>query len=153
MNEKVRMKTARNVLAATMALLAFRAFGQFAVDWSTVDGGGGSSTGGVFSVTGTIGQPDAGTMSGGNFTLHGGFWGATAVVQSPGAPLLSICVTNQSVILAWPSPSAGFQLQEAPAVGTTNWLDVAASPQMNGGEKQVTLPVPPGKRFYRLHKP
>lgn len=153
MSAKVRMKTARNVLAATVALLALRAFGQFAVDWSTVDGGGGSSTGGVFSVTGTIGQPDAGTMSGGNFTLHGGFWGATAVVQSPGVPLLSITVTNQTVVLTWPAPATGYQLQEASELGTTNWFAVAASPQLNGGEKQVTLPVPVGNRFYRLHKP
>ncbi len=31
-----------------------------------MDGGGGASTGGVFTVSGRLGQPDAGTMSGGN---------------------------------------------------------------------------------------
>ena len=36
----------------------------YATDWSTIDGGGGTSTGGGYSVRGTIGQPDAGTMSG-----------------------------------------------------------------------------------------
>src|SRR5690242_9846728 len=41
----------------------------FAVDWFTVDGGGGTSMGGVFSVSGTVGQPDAGRLSGGNFTV------------------------------------------------------------------------------------
>jgi len=46
----------------------------FTLDWYTVDGGGGTSTGGLFEVSGTIGQPDAGVMSGGNFTLTGGFW-------------------------------------------------------------------------------
>jgi hypothetical protein len=34
------------------------AFPQYALDWWTVDGGGGASTGGVYSVTGTMGQPD-----------------------------------------------------------------------------------------------
>jgi hypothetical protein len=50
--------------------------GLFTLNWSTLDGGGGTSTGGVYSVSGTIGQPDAGTMSGGNYSLAGGFWGA-----------------------------------------------------------------------------
>ena len=60
---------------------------SYSIDWSTVDGGGGTSTGGVYSVTGTIGQPDAGsTMSGGNYTLEGGFWGIIAAVPTPGAP-------------------------------------------------------------------
>jgi hypothetical protein len=30
------------------------------VDWFTIDGGGGTSTGGQFSVSGIIGQPDNG---------------------------------------------------------------------------------------------
>jgi hypothetical protein len=29
------------------------------LDWFTIDGGGGTSTGGVYAVSGTIGQPDA----------------------------------------------------------------------------------------------
>ncbi len=39
-----------------------------------MDGGGGTATGGGFTVQGTIGQPDAGLMSGGDFTLAAGFW-------------------------------------------------------------------------------
>jgi uncharacterized repeat protein (TIGR01451 family) len=52
------------------------------IRWHTVDGGGGtSSTGGAFSVGGTIGQPDAGApMTGGVFTVTGGFWGSAASV-------------------------------------------------------------------------
>ena len=60
-------------------LLAVNASAQsYSLDWSTIDGGGGTSTGGIYSVSGTIGQPDAGAMSGGNFTLQGGFWGIVA---------------------------------------------------------------------------
>ena len=36
--------------------------------------------------SGTIGQPDAESMSGGNYTLQGGFWGVVAAVQTVGAP-------------------------------------------------------------------
>lgn len=32
---------------------------SYSIDWFTIDGGGGTSTGGVYSVSGTIGQPDA----------------------------------------------------------------------------------------------
>jgi hypothetical protein len=32
---------------------------NFSIDWFTIDGGGGTSTGGLYSVIGTIGQPDA----------------------------------------------------------------------------------------------
>ncbi|MCA3004772.1 MAG: hypothetical protein LW650_08755 [Planctomycetaceae bacterium] len=46
----------------------------FAISWYTIDGGGGTSTGGGFTLSGTIGQPDAGVMTGGGFTLQGGFW-------------------------------------------------------------------------------
>ncbi len=61
------------VLVATAACTA--AYGQFEVPWFTVDGGGAmNSTGGSFAVSGTIGQPDAGTMSGGGYVLSGGFW-------------------------------------------------------------------------------
>ncbi|MDX1555655.1 MAG: hypothetical protein R3212_06490 [Xanthomonadales bacterium] len=50
---------------------------EFSIDWYTIDGGGGTSTGGVFSLTGTIGQHDASpaTAQGGAFSLSGGFWG------------------------------------------------------------------------------
>jgi hypothetical protein len=43
--------------------------------WWTVDGGGGTtSQGGNYALSGTMGQPDAGLMSGGSYTLRGGFW-------------------------------------------------------------------------------
>jgi hypothetical protein len=32
------------------------------------------SVGGMFVLSGTVGQPDAGTLSGGAFTVLGGFW-------------------------------------------------------------------------------
>lgn len=46
----------------------------FSVTSWTVDGGGGVSVGGNVTVTGAIGQPDAGApLSGGNYHLSGGF--------------------------------------------------------------------------------
>ena len=47
---------------------------SYSIDRFAIAGGGGASTGGNFSLNGTIGQPEAGTMSGGNYSLAGGFW-------------------------------------------------------------------------------
>ena len=45
------------------------------LSWWTVDSGGGSSsTGGGYTLAGTIGQPDAGVLGGGDYILTGGFW-------------------------------------------------------------------------------
>lgn len=42
---------------------------DYNLSWSTIDGGGGTSSGGNFVLSGTIGQPDAGTMAGGDYRL------------------------------------------------------------------------------------
>ena len=49
---------------------------ELQLPWSRVAGGGGTSgDGGRFSLSGTIGQAEAGVMSdGGNFALSGGYW-------------------------------------------------------------------------------
>jgi len=124
---------------------------SFSIDWFTIDGGGGTSTGGVFSVSGTIGQPDAGHMSGGNFTVDGGFWGIIGSIQAPGSPLLSVFVTStNSVIISWPAPSTGFSLQQNSNLSTTNWSTVTNAVENMGGNNQVRIAPPLGNRFYRL---
>lgn len=83
----------------------------YSLDWHALDGGGGTSTGGVYSVSGTIGQPDAGAMSGGNYSLTGGFWSLLSLVQIPGSPLLTISFTStNTAIVSWPSPLDWFHL-------------------------------------------
>ncbi len=64
--------------------------GDFEISSHTVDNGGGTSSGGDFVLTGTIGQPDASlqTASGGDFQLTGGFW-ASGAVTPPGELLFS----------------------------------------------------------------
>src|SRR5262249_46476369 len=139
----------------TLSLAAAVSHAQnYSIDWFTIDGGGGTSTGGVYTVSGTIGQPDAGRMSGGNFTLEGGFWGIIAAVQTPGAPLLTVRVSGtNSVIITWPSPSTGFGLFQNTNVAGTNWTSVATSPTDDGTTKTVIITPPVGNRYYRLRNP
>lgn len=57
----------------------------YAVDRYTIDGGGGSSSGGNYEIQGTLGQPDADPLqpsTGGTFEITGGFWPGL----SPAAP-------------------------------------------------------------------
>jgi hypothetical protein len=58
-----------------LTLVATAQAQSYGITWWTIDGGGGTSTGGGYTLSGTIGQPDAGTMTGGSYTLVGGFWG------------------------------------------------------------------------------
>ena len=59
-----------------------QADGPYEITWHTIDGGGGTSTGGPYTLTGTIGQPDAAWSIGGIYELLGGFW--------PGGPLCEV---------------------------------------------------------------
>jgi hypothetical protein len=61
------------LLLSTAVVNSFMSDG-FQLNWWTVDGGGGVSTGGEFLLQGTAGQHDAGDLQGGRFTLAGGFW-------------------------------------------------------------------------------
>ena len=132
------------------------AFAQnYSIDWFTIDGGGGTSTGGVFSISGTIGQPDAGRMSGGNFTVEGGFWSIIAAVQTPGAPLLKVFrTTTNTVVISWPAPSTGFSLQQNPVVNNgASWIGVTNVPVVVGSDNRVIISSPAGNKFYRLKSP
>ena len=132
-----------------------RASGQsYTIDWYKVAGGGGTSTGGVYSVSGTIGQHDvSGAMTSGNFSLTGGFWSLYAV-QTPGAPVLSIKLTTTNTAqVYWPSPSTGFNLQVSTNLATTNWITPAESVTDNGTIKFIIVNPPAGNRYYRLKNP
>src|SRR2546426_11429414 len=90
---------------------------NYSIDWFTIDGGGGTSSGGQFTLSGTVGQPDAGTLTGGNFELEGGFWSAITVQQVPDAPILKIKLINGGMAaLSWSLSVAGFSLQETTTI-------------------------------------
>src|SRR5204862_1743204 len=125
-------------LALLLSLAALGASAQnFSIDWFTVDGGGGTSTGGVYSVSATIGQPDAGTMSGGAYTLDGGFWGIVAAVQTPGAPLLTITHSGGNVIISWLAPTEGFGLEMRDGLAAGSWSADTNTPVVTNDQKTV----------------
>lgn len=64
-------------LLAALLLVPSIAVGDFEINWHTIDGGGAmQAAGGIYELSGTIGQHDAGAtaMTGGVYELNGGFW-------------------------------------------------------------------------------
>jgi hypothetical protein len=130
------------------------AHAEYSIDWYSIDGGGGTSTNGIYSVSGTIGQHDAGTtMSGGDFSLTGGFWSIQAI-QTAGAPLLGIRLTGTNTAqVYWPSPSTGWNLQVNSDLSTTNWIAPGESVTDDGTNKFILVNPSAGNRFFRLKNP
>ena len=127
---------------------------SYSINWYKIAGGGGTSSGGSYTLSGTIGQPDASTtMTGGNYSLTGGFWAAISVVQTAGAPTLYISESGSTVTVYWQNVS-GWVLQQnnslANPAGWTqndNW-----SPNANG-TNSLKLTSPAGNSFFRLANP
>lgn len=147
------MKTTLAWIGAALLMAGAASAQNYAIDWFTVAGGGGTSTGGVFSVSGTIGQADASpmTMNGGSYSLIGGFWGVVIPVQQVEAPtLFAQNLQNGSVKLYWAPNPPGFVLQEA---GTLNATQVAWSNAPSAYTNGVIIPGAMQTRFFRLIKP
>lgn len=134
-----------------MLLLATAATAQtFSITWSTIDGGGGMSTGGVYTVRGTIGQPDAGVMlTNGPYSITGGFWAMPIAVQVGGAPLLTIVAAGSGQAqVSWSPQTPGYVLQETWSLAPANWTN-----SISGATNPVVVPAVNPARFYRLFKP
>lgn len=141
------------VIALALAVLALSArpvVAQLAIDSHTIDGGGYAfSSGGGLTLGGTVGQPDAGTLTGGAFVLSGGFWLGGSVVsgvpETPGGPATpgtpdvpgsaSIPLTFR-VLPAWPNPFSA---------STTLGLDLPEA-----GPLQVRVFAPSGRLISEL---
>jgi hypothetical protein len=156
LKQKTDMKTNRNtrtLLVLTLLILLpahITSAQSYSIDWSTIDGGGGTSAGGVYSVSGTFGQPDAGpTMSGGNYSVDGGFWALPTAVQVTGAPLLTIApVAPGQATISWTPNTPGYALQETWVLSPANWTN-----SLSGATNPITVPATLPTKFYRLFKP
>jgi len=139
------------VLAALATVARAQSGGQFDLSWSTIDGGG-ASTGGRFALSGTVGQPDAGTLTGGSFKLEGGFWSGITLVQKPGAPILKIkLISGGLAIISWPVNVTGFMLEECPALNSGVWTTTLQSVADTATEHTVTVPASGLIKCYRLN--
>jgi hypothetical protein len=138
-----------------VSLLVFVAIGSdaqtYSIDWYKIAGGGGTSTGAMYQVTGTIGQPDAsGAMTGGNYSLTGGFWSLIAVVQTAGLPNLTIAHSGNSVIVFWPNTGSYTLQQNANLALANGWATSGYQINTSNGTNSITITAPSGQLFFRL---
>lgn len=145
------------LLGFILLLSAFclSAVGQsYSIDWYKIAGGGGTSTGGAYQVSGTIGQPDAsGALTGGSYSLTGGFWSLIAVVQTAGLPNLTITHSGNSVIVSWPATGSYTLQQNSNLAVSAGWATSGYSITTSNGTNSITITSPAGKLFFRLSSP
>ena len=149
-----RIQSLAFLIIGAIAFVATTASAQnYSINWSKIAGGGGTSSGGNYTLTGTIGQHDAGRMTGGNYTLEGGFLSGIVLVQTLGAPQLSIQLSGSNAIISWAvDGSTGFALQEAANLNSpASWSNSGATVTTSGNTKSVTVPAT-GMKYYRLKK-
>ena len=122
----------------------------FDLSWHKVAGGGGTSTGGVYPVSGTVGQHDAGgPLTNGVYSLTGGYWALPIAVQTTNAPTLAIIPAAPGwATISWTPPTPGFVLQETTSLSPTNWIN-----SLSAATNPITVPAVPPSKFYRLNKP
>jgi hypothetical protein len=140
------------ILCLLVSVLRLPAFAQsYSIDWYKIAGGGGTSTGGTYQVSGTIGQPDASSaMSGGRYSLTGGFWSIIAVAQTAGLPNLTITHSGKSVIISWPNTTSCTLQQNSNVAASAGWATSGYTITTNNGTNSITITPPTGILFFRL---
>lgn len=142
------------ILFSFLALASLPALAQsYSIDWYKIAGGGGTSTNGQYTLSGTIGQHDAGgPMTGGNYSLTGGFWALISVVQTAGLPNLSVTHSGNSVTISWPNTGT-YALQQNPVLTSAGWTTSGYTITTANGTNSITITSPTGNLFFRLKAP
>jgi hypothetical protein len=129
----------------------------FSMHWFKVAGGGAGaaqSSNGRFELIGTVGQHDATPQAeNGRFSLTAGYWSIVAVIQTEGAPLLTVHHSGGNAVVSWPSPAGGWILQQTEDAANPNWFSSPYAIADDGVDRSVFVPASTGNRYFRLIKP
>jgi uncharacterized repeat protein (TIGR03803 family) len=138
--------------------------------YGATTGGGASGAGTVFSLntdgsnftilygfSGPDGYLAEGLMLSGNTlygsTVEGGNANNGTVFALSLVPSLSISITNNQVVLSWPTWAPDFGLQSTTNLNSpTIWNGVSPLPAAIGGQNIVTNPITGTQMFYRLYQ-
>jgi hypothetical protein len=150
------------LMTGVLALLALTTFvfavpvqaQPYSINWHKVAGGGGmNSTSATYSVSGTVGQHDAGgPLVGGGYQLTGGFWAIDSVMQTPGAPILYITHSGATVIVFWQAVPVWILQQNNNLLNPSGWT-ASSGVTTSGGTNYLNLISPPGNLYFRLYYP
>ena len=152
----MKLKARSIVTAVLLGCLLSSAFSLrveaqgYTIDWYKIAGGGGTSTNGQYSLSGTIGQPDAGgAMAGGNYSLTGGFWSLISIAQTPGAPTLYISQSGGTVTVYWQNVGSWTLQQNGNLAAPANW-SASGGVTTSNGTNYLNVINPSGSLFFRL---
>lgn len=141
------------ILCLSLLLPAIGFTQQYSISWYKIAGGG-TSTGGQYSLSGAIGQPDAsGAMTGGQYSVTGGFWSLISVVQTAGLPNLIITRSGNSVIVSWVASGSYTLQQNGDLAVPEGWVTTGYSITTANGTNSITITPPTGNLFFRLSQP
>jgi hypothetical protein len=141
------------ILILSLLLPALGLGQTYSIDWYKISGGGGTSTGGVFTVNGTIGQHDSGQVfAGGNFSITGGFWSIIAAVQTPGAPTLYVGNSGNAVTVFW-NTVPGWNLQQNSNLGNASGWSTSTGLTSSNGTNYLNIISPAANLFFRVVHP
>lgn len=78
-----------------------------------------------------------------------------AAIQTTNAPFLSVTRSNNTVVVSWPGPEVGWQLQSTPALlgAATVWTEIPPPYTVSGTNLVFIEDSSVGNKFYRLHRP
>lgn len=68
-------------------------------------------------------------------------------------PQVAVTRSGQDCVVTWPAMSQSYRLQSSTDLSGGGWTDVTATPQLNGGTKQVTITTTESRMFFRLEAP
>jgi len=128
---------------------------QFTINQLSIAPGAGTLNGGEFSVTGKVEKQNSITpLNGGDYSVKGDTLNFSVAVHTSGSPRLSIQLTATHAQISWtPDDAVGHALQSSAAIGKgAIWQSETTSPVTSNGKLQVTIPLRPGVRFYRLQR-
>ena len=114
------------VAFALAAALGTRAQ-SYSIDRVVIAGGSGTSAGGTFALSGTIGQPDAGAMTGGSYSLAGGFWGGFSTLPPAGSVIIKVFVVGNEVRLRFTGVPGRIYYVERAHFVTGPWPETLAA--------------------------
>lgn len=133
--------------------LSLNAGAQLTLDRHKIAGGG-TSTGGGYSLSGTIGQAEATTqpLAGGTYAVSGGYWSAVTVVPVEGLPTLTITRAGGGIILSWPANGQPLVLQQNTDLKAGSWTASSLAITTENGVSRATIAAPAGRLFFRLSR-
>ncbi len=102
----------------------------------------------------TLGGLPAGTANPVTFTADADYEFVANFIAVPEFPVLSLSPQAAGdFALSWPESATGWVLEESPDLSAGSWAPSLEPVTTSGGQKQISILSPSGRRFFRLAKP